>query len=300
MGRGDGVTTTDKISIEPGIFPDVPHHVYRQWRGVNFSTLKYRQHSERAYVHSRIRERAPTDDLVKGSALHTSVLEPRSFDEQYATWEGGTRRGKAWDQFVVEADAAGKQIIPQKHRDEVSSWAHFMRHDPLVGEQIVAMELREVSIVWVDEKTGLTCKGRIDGIGNTFIADLKTTCKETPELFERDGTSMFYPSQLAFYMDGYNQMSDKAAIKRAESLVLFKGSGEFPADTWVQEMTTEALQHGRILYRYWLNCVAELDPEKKPLGVTRGKRTYFTLPAWAESQLPLPGRATIEGDGIIF
>ena len=63
----------------------------------------------------------------------------------------------------------------------------------------------QVVAIWIDEKTGLKCKSRMDYLNESIpmITDLKTTKSANPELFAKDIFKYKYYQQAGFYVDGY-------------------------------------------------------------------------------------------------
>lgn len=73
-------------------FPD-----YCALAGVNWSTLGKMRASPKHYRDAVDNRRDPTAAQVTGSAVHALVLEPETFREHYAVWEGdGTRASKEY------------------------------------------------------------------------------------------------------------------------------------------------------------------------------------------------------------
>lgn len=284
---------------KPVLKPALSFASYLAVDALNFSTLKSMQVSERAFIHALTNKAEPTDEMEKGTALHTLLLEPDTFNERYAIWTGGRRAGKEWQAFEQAATDAGKSILRDEDADSVYAWAHLCQSDDVVGAELRALQQREMTATWTDAETGVKCKGRIDGIRPHRIIDLKTTRCQTPDHFEADAVKRLYPAQLAYYLDGVTGGNTKGWS--ASVIVLYKGDtrGQYPPDCWVMDVAEEVIEHGRAMYREWLRKAKELDASKPAQGIARGERKLMILPAWAESQLPTLSLTSDEGE-LIF
>lgn len=297
MIQANATTTTPAV----GVYQHVPFDVYTAWQAERISNLSALQHSERAYVAACAGERASTDAMDEGAALHALVLEPDTFCDRFAIWDGGNRSGSEWDKF--EAQHADLIILTTTQRAKVASWLAGIQREPGAVSEIEAMCSREISCIWRDPVTGTLCKGRIDGVSDEHITCIKTTAKATPREFDNDATNLLYPPKLAWYKDGYNlalqQSGAGSCDLPAQIIAVFKGNKHFPVDCWVAEITEEVLEHGRALYNSWLSDAQRVDL-RNPKGVSQGRRLHFTLPAWAEGQLPMTVLHDGRGEVIAF
>jgi exodeoxyribonuclease VIII len=103
----------------------------------------------------------PTAAMDFGTALHCAVLEPIRFSKEYIAApkvDRRTKEGKAtWAAF--EADNADKSVMDADdfltvQRMRESAWAH-----PIAKQLLSGQGHNEVGAVWVNEETGITCKG---------------------------------------------------------------------------------------------------------------------------------------------
>lgn len=282
--------------------PIIPHQTfddYTKTPGFNFSSLKALQVSDRAFVHALRRSSTPTDEMDKGSYLHSLLLDPHTILHKYAIWKGGRRAGTAWTSFAE----ANKDftILNAEDADEIGKWAVMCQNDEIVGPELAAITQRELTITWTDSRTSLPCKARIDATYGQMIVDLKSTAKPTPEDFETDAMRRYYPAQMAMYIDGMAETTNtKPSAWAARIICVFKGdtSGQYPPDCWAMDLSEEVIEHGRRMYRGWLARAATIDRDKAT-GAGYGKIQTMILPAWAERQLPMPP-ITVGSDGEVL
>lgn len=149
----------------------------------------------------------PTEAMMIGSALHTLVLEPQLFDDEYAVaphCDRRTKEGKMiWADF--EQEAAGKTLLRAEDASRVQAMAKAV-HGHKAAKFLLTMPGKaEQSYFWTDDETGEKCKCRPDWHSNDgkIIVDVKTTEDASPGKFLRSSVLGWrYHVQAAFYMQG--------------------------------------------------------------------------------------------------
>lgn len=150
---------------------------------------------------------APTEAMVLGSALHTAVLEPHLFDDEYAVaphCDRRTKEGKMiWADF--EQEAAGKTLLRAEDACRIEAMAGAVRSHKAASFLLTMPGKAEQSYFWTDESTGEKCKCRPDwhSADGRIIVDVKTTEDASPGKFLRSSVLGWrYHVQAAFYMQG--------------------------------------------------------------------------------------------------
>jgi len=133
--------------------------------------------------------------MIKGSLIHTLVLEPDTFNDVYAIFEGKVKRGKAYDEFVEEN--VGKTIVSTNDYLEASQIASAVHANEAVKELFMETTAVEQLVEW--EHQGLKFKGFIDGVGEGFKFDLKSCASSEPSKFTNDCFKYGYPIQGVMY-----------------------------------------------------------------------------------------------------
>lgn len=202
------------------------------------------EHMLRSPAHYHYRLTHPsyqTPQMLLGSVVHTLVLEPHKFSDEYViidnppdqewidavvhgcyVYEGKVRRGKEWDAF--SAKYTDKPILIKSQHDAAIAWMQKAINKQPISESVyeqanyikqavlanrVARGLIEhpdavveQSAFWVDEETGLLCKCRPDLRIGRRVYDLKTTRSAEASAFSYSAKKLGYHRQAAFYTDG--------------------------------------------------------------------------------------------------
>jgi hypothetical protein len=216
----------------------------------NFSTLKYMEKSPRHYKHARDVGRADSIGLLKGRAIHTAILEPDEFDARYPIYTGKTRRGKEWDAFREQYGNAA-EILKIGEKDQIFAARDVVMKHPVASE-IFKSGRAEQTMVWTDERTGLTCKARADWLTSNVLVDLKSTADVEARKFGALAARMLYHVQLAWYLDaawatGWNVTEAKIVAVEIAA----------PHDVGVFTLSEDDLLIGRETYQKWLDRVVE-------------------------------------------
>ncbi|HEY3495335.1 MAG TPA: PD-(D/E)XK nuclease-like domain-containing protein [Polyangiaceae bacterium] len=282
-----------KRTYAPGLYPRGSID-YGAVKAVNFSTLKHMAHSPKRYRY-RLRHGGPeTDGMRFGNSAHTAVLEPNRFMTHYAMFvppadektgkKKSDRRGtKAWDAFAKENE--GKTIVKQPEYMRALELRDAVRSDP-AAMKYLEIGQPEVAMVWVDQETGLLCKGRVDWISDDpadTIVDLKSSGDVVPFNFGRTAARLLYHWQVSFYADGYEVITGRPAAFKVVAV-----EQEGPHDVVVYNMPDEVLDIGRDEYRKRLLQLKDCLETNAWPGYANGAEMDFCLPAWltqAEDEL---------------
>ncbi len=247
---------------EPGLYPGIPEDTYHRWQGaVSQSTLKVVRQLTCMHAYEKLAN--PSDQTEAqsfGEAMHLALLEPALFEDRIACGLGIDRRSTAnkVKHAEFEAQNAGKIILKSADFDGVFAAVERIKQNDLAME-LLAMQMKEVSVVWVDDETGVKCKGRFDAFGKyrqwTAIADVKTTKADlSDDSLEREIGNWGYDIQAGFYLDGANALAE--ADRRFFMIFVEKKA---PFDCRVIEPDATALFEGRWKYRgalkKWARCL---------------------------------------------
>lgn len=152
----------------------------------------------------------PTAAMKLGTALHTAVLEPHLWGEQYAVApEGIDRRFKAgkeaWAAF--EADAQGKTVLNADDAQRIQRMAAAVHRHPASSFLLDLPGIREASYFWTDPDTGLECKCRPDwhSRDRRIVVDLKSTEDASPRGFGRSVANYRYHVQANWYQRPFEE-----------------------------------------------------------------------------------------------
>jgi hypothetical protein len=257
----------------------MPFERYVELPGEHATALKDLLVSPRLYHRKQQQARTDKDALRIGRAAHTAILEPDRFLLEYTVWrldpEGNTRRryGKIWDEFrEVNAD---KTILTETQYMMALAMRDAARSHPLASQLLTEKGRNELTIQWIDERTGLSCKARFDRLCSALV-DVKTTRDPSPHRFSGDAAKFGYPLQLAFYQEAARAV----------------GLGDFPVkivavqsvepyDVVVYDLAPEIIAHGRDQFKLALDRLIECRQNDAWPGIAHNEEMSLTLPAWA-------------------
>jgi exodeoxyribonuclease VIII len=205
-------------SIKPGVYHDVPFDEYLQWDAISNSRLGLAKRSAAHFKQGFKSE--PTPAMRLGSLVHCGVLEPLAIAKRYCFMPNysehpenvttdGARSFSSATKFVKSME---KQFRTLHHDKEIVSEPEYDRMVGVAGSLSSSSVVRdlmrsgrpEVSIVWVDEESGLICKLRADWLHTeqtqAVVIDVKTTVDGLT--FENAIARYGYHRQMAFYRRG--------------------------------------------------------------------------------------------------
>ena len=247
---------------------------YCAHEAVNWSSLKHMRDSALAY---RYRQDVPRDDtpaLALGRLTHALVFEPETIDRDYAIWEGGARRGKAWLEF--EEANAGRTIFKPDEIDEATQMADAVRRHHLVQPYLDG-GVFESSLFWRDEATGMDCKARPDWLleDRRILLDLKTARSIDGRRFGAAAASYGYHCQLAHYAAGV--LAVHGWLPKRVLIVAVEKDG--PHDVAVFELDSDALWAGQEEVKELMERLRQCKMLDKWPGRYQDEQA-LQLPAW--------------------
>jgi len=200
---------------KPGIYRGVPFNEYLQWPAISASFLKDMEHTPH---YAKVKADNPAEEkdcYTKGRLFHCLALEPEKADALFIikpptytsekgeekSWNGNANVCKAWmaanaDRTIVSADVYREAKAMADRVRGLTQMAPFL-----------ADADAELSGVYQDAPTGLTCKFRFDAFKNGIILDLKSTSGAAGrEAFTREAQSHRYYIQVAHYIEAVKSL----------------------------------------------------------------------------------------------
>jgi exodeoxyribonuclease VIII len=263
---------------------NIPFADYLRWEGLSPSRVKLAGDSLLAFRWAELNPDSgkQTPQMMLGSAVHCALLEPNSFKNRYAVYEG-ERRGKAWQQFAE--DNAAFQILTQAEHDKAWACARGAAANPLAAKLLKSASHVELSMRWIDPLTQLQCKGRPDGsIDGGDMLDLKTISKLDARTIQRNIIEYDYAMQIAAYLDGYFQITGQ--VKPASIIFV---ETQPPFDCAVVEFA-EWETVGASRWQSLLNKIAQARRDNHYPGVAWDEPLPVLPPDWyVENNIELEG-----------
>ena len=295
---------------KPGMYPDIGPADYHRWGAWSQSMLKQIgewDQNLQAVVPSP--EKSPahlwhylhnsedsTEAQEFGTALHALWLEPERFKREYCVLsdkiDRRTKDGKArWESLV--SSFGEDRIITADDWKILEGMAHAAASHEFAQPLLGAEGQCEVSIVWEDEETGLTCKTRLDKLivanheeYDYAIVDPKTTRCSHWRVFEADASSYGYHIQAAVNVDAIYAATGKRA---RHFLIAQEKTAPYPVV--VYPVPPEAVESGRVIYRAMLKEAARCMKLGKWPAYADDRLIDLTLKPWAHAEIVEPAEA---------
>ena len=284
----------------PGIFEGVPEATYHALDAASQSRLKVLDTKSPKHLRYSIdNPKESTPALTWGSAIHDAALLPDVFDEKYGMalqCEAITGKGTQcsntgsvscdghWYCGIKGHNPGGPadqiEVLTQEQY-ESSLLIRDNIHAHPSASFLLDCELKELSVTWIDEATGLLCKGRFDALSNdgTIIADIKS-CRDASKIaFSKQIYDYGYHMQAAYYIQGA-----RAHDIPAEHFVIIAVEKAPPYEMAVYDIHAEAVDAGTQALRPLMAQYAEcLEKNEWPGYPT--KAIPITLPPYAWKQI---------------
>ena len=235
----------------PGVYLGIPYADYRRAAGVNVSALKTFEWCPWKAKFGPPREE--TDAMALGTLLHAMFLEPDTVSDRY--WVANVKRGtNAWR--AEETRAMGREMLTQADWTEAVEIFDAVHAQPITKRLLGGPYDTEVCFWWIDDDTGLLCKGRADIVRRDIgiLVDLKK-CQDASERgFRKSMENYAYDYQSVYYLDGYAAAS---GVRPDDFIFLaFEEAPPHMANGWRHdlEQQEQARWQVRKLLNQWAEC----------------------------------------------
>jgi exodeoxyribonuclease VIII len=168
-------------------------------RPLSYSSIKEFAKSPRHYISYINAKREPSKEMNFGSMIHTLLMYPGVFNDNFAVCPDIDRRTKdgklAWENF--QASAEGKIVVSESELSEANSIIDMalarVQVKPAV-EQCHTFELE-----FRTEVNGLPFRGFVDGLSNDYILEVKTMSDASPQNITKEFYNRKYHIQAGLY-----------------------------------------------------------------------------------------------------
>jgi len=222
--------------------------------------------------------RAATRNMEIGSALHTALLEPDRFVQQYVALKDAADRKKSSYREAAKVHG-GAYVLTGPESDYIGSMQESFHANPAVRHILSRAQDFEASGFAIDPDTGVTVRVRWDVIAyGGVLADVKTTRDASREAFARSVHNYRYHVQAAIYSDVWEWITGEAP----ERFVFLCVESDPPHATMVYELDENSIDEGRRLYRRDLDRYAEALESGDWCGYDGSDEVQtLSIPAWA-------------------
>ena len=246
--------------MQPGIYTDLSSEQYHAADGISNSGLRIISERTPAHYFASLHQpRIPTPAMLAGSRLHSAVLEPELFTQQYAVMPKAdmrTKEGKALKE-AWEIENPNRTPISADEYSQSMFIADALHANATVRELLRGGH-NERSVFARDPATGVLVKCRPDSdttiTGRRVLADLKTTERADAENFMWSAYRYGYFQQAPFYLDVCEWEGSEPP---PEDFFFIAVEKEPPYAFVVYQAAPRMLARGRDAYRGALNTYAE-------------------------------------------
>jgi hypothetical protein len=204
----------------------------------------------RAYRDGTSADARDTPAKAIGRAIHTKVLEPELFDEQYVVSPCSDRRLKEFKEFAARHQ--DRTILVAKDMATIEGGAASIRgHER--AHSLISTAYVEHTLIWQDEETGIWLKIRPDALclEEGVCGDVKSTDDASEEGFLRSCRTYYYDVQAAMYKEGL-----RACFGRDFDFAFIAVEKDPPYGVALYGAPDEMLEDGRRLFRKALHRLA--------------------------------------------
>lgn len=265
----------------PGIMAGIDNATYHADRScASSSALKAMLKSPAHYRAYLDGERKETPDMAFGTAFHSRLLEPDDFACRYVAAIDGDRRAKGWKEFEALVSGEGRLLLTSDQSRALEAMVDS------VGTHSSAMTLlhsglKENTLIWRDENTGLWLKARPDNLVTHpsvgVCLDVKTTADLMPEAFARQCVNLDYDLSAAMYLEGL-----QAVFRRDFDFMFLAVEKTAPFGRALYGAPSEMIERGKRRLRIALSRLrACIDTDEWPPFQGDGSYDILDWPRWA-------------------
>lgn len=270
--------TTYTGTPEPGnYYTDMSNADYHAAPGVSKSGLDMIDRSPAHYRFAPLRK--ATRNMEIGTAIHTALLEPDRFTEDYMLLRDvADRRASEYKQAVKVHGT--ERVLVSSEADKVAGMQEAVYSTPSAAKLLKAPGWAELSGFATDPDTGALCRHRFDRLTEDGIAiDIKKTQDAREDSFARSVFNYRYHVQAAFYADQYFWITGEPL----KAFAFVAVEEEFPHGVKVYIVDDEAMAYGRFLYQRNLATYARCMESGEWPGYD-AKPAMLSMPSWVAKQ----------------
>ena len=259
---------------------------YRRQDGVSRTELWRLRESPEKFKYYQEHPEPATPALLFGAAVHKLLLEPETFDEEFAIAPEVDRRTKdgkeAYNAFLAASD--GKSVITLADYEKAAEMAQKALEAPFVKKLLNGEH--EKPFFWVDDLTGEGCKIRVDCIttigGKPVIVDYKTTADASTDGFMRHALSFGYDFQAGMYCEGVERVTGQKPL-----FVFIAQEKTAPYAVNILQADDLMVKHGYDIFRELIGIYHECKQTGNWFGYLGAYNVInnLSLPAWLAKEM---------------
>lgn len=236
--------------MQDGFYPDLPAADYFALPDrISVSTLRAHRMTGAHARHHMDEDRVPTAAMLKGSLVHTLILEPEKLASRFAFGPDVSRATKEWKAWAME-QPEGVALLKESDLAEAVSMCKWLDDMPTIAHLVKGAGPVEASVLWseTDALTGTTLRFRarpdklVGVAGSGILVDLKTCADISTRALERTIYDRGYHLQMAHYMRGLaavGQTVEHAVLIFIESSAPHTARAMLMAESWLDAANAE-------------------------------------------------------------
>lgn len=272
---------TEGMTIEPPCFiANMPNDVYHSTpEGVSNSGLKLVLRSPAHYRYQATSE--PTRAMQIGTAIHTALLEPERFTDEYVLLRDvKDRRASEYKQAVKVHGS--ENVLVSSEADNVAGMQETVLANPAMSERLQVEGWRELSLFVRDPDTGVLVRVRYDLLSVSGVAvDVKKCQDARPEEFSKALFNYAYDMQAALYSDAFEWATGKPLAAFEFAAIEEK----MPHGHKLYQPCETTMQEGRRKYREALDLFAQCERSNDWPALECDGPEIISLPSWRMAQI---------------
>ncbi len=284
-----GTEVATRELIKAGWYKDISNEEYHSSNGTSSSSLKTLLEWTPAHLdYGKTHPKESTENMDLGTLVHTLVLEPHMFDEEYIVLDPDIKKPTSaqlnankpaqktldqiadWDLFHGKVE--GRKVIKQGTYDTAKAMAARVHDHPIAGILVKDLIVESSVYQWYtsmdrEDQTEYKelLKVRPDGASKnmSILVDLKTTADASYSGFIKSIQNFYYHMSAAMYLELCNKDEDllNACKHFAFTKFVFVCVENFPPhEVACYELSDEYRDLGKVLFR---TAVSRLHEGKK-------------------------------------
>ncbi len=177
---------------------EISNEDYHEGPGYSNSDLKL---INKTPAHLKLKQFKITEALAVGAATHALIEGGLVFAEKFHQSEWKTRNSQKFRDEAAEMREIGKTLVTPNEGNKAHAAYSAIKSNHRIF-RILSGGVKERAIYWVDERTGILCKVKLDTRYQSAIIELKTCEDAGPIKFRGQVYNYEYFQQGGFYRMG--------------------------------------------------------------------------------------------------
>ena len=254
---------------------NMPNADYHSYEGISKSGLDVIDRSPAHFMYGSRREQSRA--MVIGSAIHSAILEPEKFAEDYLLLKNVKARTASEYKQAIKVHNPDLVLVAAE-ADNVVGMMESVYSQPQAASSLRSDGWRELSAFVEDPETGVLMRCRYDLLTvSGRCVDLKKTRDSRPDEFAKSVFNYRYHVQDAMYSHIFELITGEPL----QSFEFLAVEDQPPHCAMMYDLDEEAKYIGFNEYRRNLETYAECENSNEWPGYDQAENEPLSLPGWA-------------------